>query len=100
MSFETLIPATDFCFHHRIEISFLQSLQDYGLIEMTTENEACFLHPDQLGSLEKFVRLHYDLHINLEGLDVVHRLLQRMDDLQKETARLRNRLQFYEGSES
>ncbi|GAA4732387.1 chaperone modulator CbpM [Flavisolibacter ginsenosidimutans] len=96
MSREELISANDFCTHHRIEISFLQSLQNYGLVEMTTVEHNVFLHPEQLSEVEKFIRLHYDLHVNMEGLDVIRHMLERMESLQKEASSLRNRLRFYE----
>lgn len=95
MPFEALIPATEFCLHHQIEVSFLRSLHDYGLIEMTIENETAFLDPEQLNELEKLLRLHYELQVNMEGLDVVQHLLQRIDTLQREATLLKRRLQFY-----
>ena len=95
MTHEELIPAADFCTHHQIEVSFLHSLQDYGLVEMTTVEHNVYLHPEQLSALEKFIRLHYDLHVNLEGLDVIHHMLSRVEDLQREIGALRNRLRFY-----
>lgn len=96
MSHEELISANDFCTHHRIEVSFLRSLQDYGLVELSTMEQNVFLHPEQLDTVEKFIRLHYDLHVNMEGLDVIHHMLQRMEGLQKDLGTLRNRLRFYE----
>ena len=96
MSQEELIPANDFCTHHRIEVSFLQSLQEYGLVELTTVQETPFLHSDQLAAVEKFMHLHYDLDINFEGLDVIRHLLQRMEDLQQELALVKSKLRFRE----
>ncbi len=94
---EELIPATDFCTHHRIDVSFLESLQDYGLVELTTVQGTAYLHPDQLNVVEKFIRLHNDLDLNFEGLDVLHQILQRMETAQAEVKALRNRLRFFEG---
>lgn len=91
-----LIPAKDFCLHHNIEVSFIHSLHDYGLIEITATDEDCFLQPEQLDELEKMVRLYYDLRINLEGIDAIQHLLQRMDDMQREVNELRTRLRLYE----
>lgn len=97
MQERTLISTREFCSHHQIEFSFIHSLQDYGLIEGNEAEEDILLLPDQLETLERLVRLHYDLHINFEGMDVVHNLLQRMDNLQQEILSLRNRLRLYEG---
>ena len=97
MTNEELITAEDLCVHHRIDVSFLQSLQDYGLVELTTVQETVYLHPDQLNAVEKFIRLHYDLDLNFEGLDVIHHIVQLMEDAQAEVSALRNRLRFFEG---
>jgi hypothetical protein len=92
----TLISAKAFCTHHQIELSFIHSLHDYGLIEVTIAEEDYLLPPDQLEALEKLVRLHYDLHINLEGIDAIYHLLKRVEDMQREMAVLRSRLRLYE----
>ena len=91
-----LISANDFCIHHQIEISFLHSLSDYGLIEITPVENEIYLHPEDVMRVEKLVRLHYDLHINLEGVDAIHHLLEQMENLQEEMLRLKNRLRLYE----
>lgn len=93
---EELISANDFCTHHRVEVSFLQSLQDYGLVALTTIQERLFLHPDQLNTVEKFMHLHYDLEVNFEGLDIIGHMLERMEALQQEMTLLKNRLRFRE----
>jgi hypothetical protein len=98
MQERTFVSAKAFCTHHRIELSFIHSLQEYGLIEVTTSGDEDYLLPqEQLEALEKMVRLHYDLHINLEGVDAIYNLLQRVEDLQHELAALRRRLRSYEG---
>jgi hypothetical protein len=91
-----LISASEFCAHHQIEISFLQSLNEYGLIKIATAESNSYLHPDDVTLIEKLVRLHYDLHINLEGIDAIHHLLQRMENMQNEMLQLQNRLRLYE----
>lgn len=96
MAGENLIPASEFCSHHNIEVSFIQSLQEYGLIQVTTIEGSGFIEEEQLEDLEKMVRLHYDLQINLEGLDAIHHLLEQMKGLQHEMTSLKNRLRLYE----
>lgn len=93
---EQMIPANEFCLHHQIEVSFLHSLHDYGLIEITTVEQTTFVSPEQLDTIEKMIRLHYDLHINLEGIDAITHLLQQIDDMKTEISELNNRLHLYE----
>ena len=58
MEGENLIPANEFCLHHNIEASFINSLKEYGLIECTIVNDAPFINTTQLTELEKVIRLH------------------------------------------
>ena len=96
MKTEYLIAITDFCSNHNVEISFITSLQRSGLIEITVVEENYFIEPDQLAQLEKFTRLFYEMDINVEGIETIAHLLQRMNDMHEELTTLRNRLRFYE----
>ena len=79
MQTENLIAVNEFCVNHNIEISFISSLQQTGLIEITTIEETGFIDADQLQQLEKFIRLYYELDINLEGIETINHLLQRIN---------------------
>ncbi|MFA5329532.1 MAG: chaperone modulator CbpM [Prolixibacteraceae bacterium] len=97
MQTEYLIAVDEFCANHDIEVSFIRSLQETGLIEITTIEDAGFIDFQQLQQLEKYVRFYYELDINLEGIETIRHLLQRVNDLQQEITALRNRLRLYEG---
>ena len=92
MEQEELIPVKDFCIHHNIEYSFISSLEDSGLISITSVKRSSFIHVDEIHKLEKFVRLHYDLEINLEGIETINYLLERIEKMQKEIVNLKNKL--------
>ncbi len=96
MQHEDLIPANEFCTLYNIEYSFISSLQQYGLIHVTTIHETGFIPISELNTLEKLVRLHYDLEINLEGIEAITHLLEKVEDLQDEISTLRNKLKFHE----
>jgi len=91
-----LVPVNTFCIHHHIDIAFINSLQRYGLIETVTVEETSFIPEEKIIELEKFVRLYHELEVNLEGLDVITNLLDRMKRMQDEILLLRNRLSRYE----
>lgn len=91
-----MVAAQDFCLSHNVEISFLYSLSESGLVETTTVEENVFISQDQLPELEKLVRLHYDMDINLEGIETIHHLLQQIKIMQDEMKVLKNRLGLYE----
>jgi hypothetical protein len=92
MKTEDLVPAKEFCLHHDIEYSFITSLENSGLINVTSVKRSAFIHVDECKKLEKFVRLHYGLDINLEGLETISHLLNKIEDMQKEIVRLKNRM--------
>ena len=96
MQTEYLITIEEFCVNHNIEISFIRTLQQTGLIEITTVKETGFIDVAQLQQLEKFIRLYYELDINLEGIETINHLLQRINNMQDEITALRNRLRLYE----
>ncbi len=96
METENLIPVQLFCTHHQIEFSFISSLSESGLIEVTTISETEYISKEQISELEKMIRLHYDLDINIEGIEAISHLLKRMDNLQGELTTLKNRLRLYE----
>ena len=91
-----MIPADDFCVHHNIELSFIRTLQEHGMIETVTIEETLFVPNVQLERLEKIVRLHADLAINVEGIDTIIHLLQRIEEQQEQIMHLKNRLERYE----
>ncbi len=93
---DDLIAVNEFCVNHNIEISFINLLQQNGLIEISTIESQYFVEKEQLPQLEKFVRFYYDLDINLEGIETITYLLQRMEILQNEIIKLQNRLLFYD----
>lgn len=99
MQTESLIAADIFCANHNIEISFITSLQETGLIEITTINDTWFIDSTQLQQLEKIIHFYYELDINLEGIETITYLLKRVTSLQDEITSLRNRLRLYEINE-
>jgi hypothetical protein len=66
------------------------------LIEITTVKNTEYIAADQLLQLEKFIRFYYEMDINLEGIETINHLLQRINSLQDEIISLRNRLHLYE----
>jgi MerR HTH family regulatory protein len=96
METEYMIAIDEFCSSHNIEISFVSSLQQSGLIQITTIKDSAFIEAAQLQQLEKFVRLYYELDINVEGIETINYLLHRINSMQDEITTLRNRLRIYE----
>lgn len=91
-----MIIVNEFCVHHNISISFINALQQSGLIEITEAEEKLYLPESQLPHLEKMVRLYYEMDINLEGIETITYLLNKMNEMQQQITQLNNRLSIYE----
>ena len=99
MQTQNLIAINEFCINHNIDISFINSLQLTGLIEVTTQHETVFIDAGQLQQLEKYISFYYELDINLEGIETITYLLQRINVMQDEIMALKNKLRLYEPNE-
>jgi chaperone modulatory protein CbpM len=96
MNTENFIPLATLCTHYHIEMAFFDSLNEVGLIEIESIEESHYIHAERISEVERIIRLRNDLHLNLEGIDVVLNLLQKMDQLQHELTSAQNRLRLYE----
>ena len=96
MENDELIRVEVICSSYNVEPAFMDALFESGLIEITTIEDARFVDLKRVNDLEKMIRLHYDLEINMEGIETITYLLDRMHRLQDEINLLRNRLRFFE----
>ncbi len=95
MSTSETIPVEQICIHHRVTRTFLQSLGEQGLVRIThTETAEECVPIEEMRTLERLIRLHHDLNLDAEALDVVAGLLARIEALREELAGARRRLQF------
>lgn len=96
MSTEQLISIELYCQHEELDIRFVQALKERGLIGLVMQEERIYIEPEQVSRLEQLARLHYELEINLEGLEAISHLLDRMDRMQRDLRALQERLRVYE----
>jgi len=91
-----MIVLDEFCTSHQVEVSFVRTFEEHGLIETIIINETLYIQENELSKLEQIVRLHQELNINSEGADAIINLLKRIENMQNEITVLRNKLSFYE----
>lgn len=77
---------------YNIEITFFDELVDVGLLNVETENEIRYLLYEDLPVFERFTNWHYDLEINLPGLEVISDMLRKMEDLKRRNRDLMNKI--------
>ena len=96
MTDQEIIPLDTYCSYYQVEMEFIRNLEEHGLISIRYEETKGFIHQEDVARLERFSRLHYDLNINVPGIDALQHLLEKISALQEETESLRNRLNIYE----
>jgi len=93
---EDFIIIEEYIRHSHIEPQFIALLEENDLIHTQEIENRRYLHPDELTDLESYARMYYDLSINIEGIDAIHHLLERIRILQEEMRELHSRLQLWE----
>jgi len=93
METNTLISIREFCDHHGVEHTYLLRLKEFGLIQIEQEE---YLQVELLPKVEKIISFNQDLDINLEGIEVILDLLEKVEQRDHEIRILQNRLRIYE----
>ena len=96
MENENLISLHQFCEFHEIENTLVIALNEHDLIEIFIVDGESYIHSDSIHILEKIIRLHHDLSINFEGIDVIVQLIHKINSLQEELMEMKKRLETAE----
>jgi len=96
MQQEEYVSVTEFCNGHSISTTVITQLNEFGLVHIIERSNSLYLPMEELPKTEKMLRLHTDLNINLEGVEVITRLLERIEEANNEMIRLKNKLSLYE----
>jgi len=96
MAGEEIIPIELFCTSYQVEESFLETLESYGLISITIQDQRRFILMEEIVELEKFSRLYYELEINVPGIEALQHMMERIKQMEQELADLKARLKIYE----
>lgn len=93
-----LIIVKEYCQKSHVDPQFIISLEEDGLIDIQIVEGERYLLGSQLQDLERFVRWHEDLSVNIEGIGVIHELMGRMHDMQQELDQLRREMRLFRTS--
>lgn len=91
-----LIVINEYCKSTHVEPLFFDLLEENDLITIYIEEGERYFPSSELNDLEKYIRLYYDLSINMEGIDAIRHLQGRIQALEDRIDRLRQRLRIYE----
>ncbi|UIR55141.1 chaperone modulator CbpM [Sphingobacterium sp. SRCM116780] len=92
----TLIRLTDYCNSRKVEITFIETLNEYGLLHIIVQQEEKYIEEEQLRDLERFANWYYDLDVNPAGIEVANHLIHKVEHLQDELQRLKNYIKALE----
>jgi len=89
---ENLIATSDICIYHEVEYTFISSLSEAGLVELRVIDDKPYVPESELQKLEKMIRMHNELEINIAGIEAITYLLERIEQMHEQLRLLRNRL--------
>jgi hypothetical protein len=92
MENQKLVLVETLCIHYELEASFFESLEEIGLLILVRENDEIYIPEEKVTDLEKVLRQHKELDVNLEGIDVILNLLGKVESLQTELTLAKQRL--------
>ena len=95
METSKLIRIEQICTHCNVDQSFILSLQEFGHIKLIVEHNTHYITEEQLKSLESLIFFHTELQINIEGIDAIAHLLNKIENLQQELTSAQNKLSLY-----
>jgi hypothetical protein len=93
-----LIAVKTFCLQHNIPADFILELHQHEIIQLVIEKRNRFIPVKQLQELERIVRIYRDLQLDINGIQTVLHLVNRLQEKEAEITALRNQLNFFRGS--
>ena len=96
METQELIIIEVFCQEYQIELTLVEELEDFGLIEVIQNNGLKYIQVDKLVEVERVIRFHNELNINKEGIEVILNLLERLNIQNQQVRLMQDKLNLYE----
>ncbi|MAM28547.1 MAG: MerR family transcriptional regulator [Flavobacteriaceae bacterium] len=91
----THITVTHLCKQYEVTEELFTKFHDTGLIQITIQETQPCIAITSIHKVEKMIRLHKDLKVNPEGIDIILNLLDRIDNLSSEVSVLQQKLHIY-----
>ncbi|WP_196889382.1 chaperone modulator CbpM [Aureivirga sp. CE67] len=84
------------CKIYKIKPDFVNELIEFELITIVSIEKTDYVDVESFSDLEKMIRLHNDLGINVQGIDAILHLQRKHRELRKKINRLEAKLRLYE----
>ncbi len=73
------ITVQQFCAFHHCETVVIEEFLDYGIFKVQQQSEILLIPEDQVPRIERALRLRNDLGVNAPGIDIILRLVERIE---------------------
>lgn len=90
------ITIEEFANFHQVTTKLVYEFADFGLIEVEqVETKPCIV-ANHLDQCERAIRLHRDLGVNKEGIEIILEMREKHAEMQKELLKLRHKIKKHE----
>jgi chaperone modulatory protein CbpM len=89
------IALKEFCAFHQVDHTVVFEVADRGLVELTKRPDDYYLPEKAVAQLERILRLHTDLGINMPGIETIMHMRQRMIAMHEELEELRRQVREF-----
>ena len=90
------IAIEEFCTHHGVQVTLIREFADFGLVQLREQEQKAFVPEEEIEKLERMIRLHSELGINKEGLEIILNMRDQLVSLNSELETIRYRLKQLE----
>lgn len=90
------ITIEEFADFHKVTTKLVYEFADFGLIEISqVETKPCIVVTN-LEKCESAIRLHRDLSVNMEGIEIILDMREKHGEMKKELALLKHKIKKHE----
>lgn len=79
---------------HNLDENLLLEIVEYEIVPIKRTRSEVMISSEYLDEFERALRLHLDLGVNLQGVDIICRMRNQIREMQDEIARLNRLLEF------
>ena len=90
------ITVEEFADFHQVTTELIKQFADFGLVRIQQVERQYCIDPEQMERCERAIRIHKDLGVNMEGVEIILDMRDKYSEMQKELLRLRHQIKKHE----
>ena len=96
MNFDELIEIREVLTRYNVNNEFITYIEECNIIDYVEQNNTRYIYVNNIPKVEKIIRLHQDLNLNIEGIEAISHLLDKIENLQNKLRLAEQKLRVYE----